>query len=84
MNDDDYAEAARQAQADLDELEAAGIEPGSFEPLLQVDRDHYTDLELDEGGALKAELEPLSDDERQALTDLSQEERVALREADRG
>jgi hypothetical protein len=84
MNDDDYAEAARQAQADLDELEAAGIEPGSFEPLLQVDRDHYTDLELDEGGALKAELDPLTDTDRQVLAALTQEERIALREANRG
>jgi hypothetical protein len=79
MTDDDYTEAAHQAQADLAELEAAGIKPGDLEWAIAADVDErYGDLELEEGAALKAQLDQLSEADRDALAQLSQEERIAL------
>jgi hypothetical protein len=85
MDDNDYIEAARQAQADLDELEAAGIEPGALEEIVRSQSDdHYDGLEVEEGAALKAELDALDPADRAALAELSQQDRVTLREAARG
>jgi uncharacterized protein with PhoU and TrkA domain len=84
MTDDDYIEAARQAQADLAELEAAGIQPGDLEWAIIADVDErYGHLELSEGAAIKAELDALDSVDRDALAALTQAERIALKRGER-
>jgi len=56
MIPDDLAQARADAQTDLAELEAAGVEPGTLETALAAERDRFSDLECDHGAALADEL----------------------------